>query len=195
MVKSKAKQVKLLFQIKISLKGIRPSIWRRVLVPTDFSLHQLHLVIQAAMGWENYHLYRFMINGQSFSLPDEDNFFDEMDSRKTRLNNLFFMGKSPKMTYTYDFGDNWEHNILIEKIIPQDPGETYPKCIGGKRACPLEYCGGVYGYYELLEVLSDPSNREHESMKEWAGEDYDPEKFDIESINSFLENYNSLDFS
>jgi len=191
---NESKKAKLVLQIKISLKGIKPQIWRRVLVPTDFSLHQLHLVIQAAMGWENYHLYNFEINGQEFGLPDEEDLFEMIDSRNVKLDSLFLKGIVSNISYIYDFGDNWEHNIKIEKVIPEDPNEFYPKCIAGKRACPPEDCGGVYGYYNLLEILSDPSNEEYEETKEWVGEDFDPEKFDIEEINSMLKSYDAFEF-
>ncbi|MGC8497224.1 MAG: plasmid pRiA4b ORF-3 family protein [Thermoplasmata archaeon] len=195
MAKSKSHKKNMIFQIKISLKGIRPLIWRRVLVPTDFTLHQLHLVIQAAMGWDNYHLYSFDINGQGFSLPDEEGLFDDIDSRKVKLDKLLSIESISKMTYEYDFGDSWDHNLVIEKVLPKDPEETYPKCIAGKRACPPEDCGGTYGYYQLLKILSDPSNEEYEETKTWAGEDFDPEKFDIEETNELLKDYDALDFS
>jgi hypothetical protein len=181
--------------LKISLSGISPPIWRKIIVTDDISLEDLHLIIQAAMGWQNYHLHEFEINGTRFAPPDpeDDSFgYECVDSTNIRLRDLFLLDGT-KFHYTYDFGDNWDHIITLEKIEPARSDIEYPMCIKGKRNVPPEDCGGVPGYYNLLEILADPENPEHAEMKEWVGGDYDPEFFSVEECNRQIKNYDSFD--
>ena len=133
---------KKIYQFKISLKGIRPSIWRRIQIPENYDFYELHVAIQDAMGWYDYHLHQ----------------------------------------YEYDFGDSWEHKVVLEKIIPAEEGEKYPKCIAGKRACPPEDCGGIWGYEELLNIMSNPKHPKYKERKEWLGGKLEPEKFDPKAV-------------
>jgi hypothetical protein len=174
-----------IYQLKVTLKDSKPSIWRRVLVPGDISLSKLHQILQIAMGWEDSHLHQFIVGGAYYGEPDPD-FRDEMKSeRRVKLNQVAPHEKD-RFTYEYDFGDSWEHQIVVEKILSPEPGARYPVCVAGKRACPPEDCGGVWGYESLLEAIADPNNPEHEEMLEWVGEDFDPEAFDPEQINEGL---------
>lgn len=166
-----------IYQLKITLKGIRPPIWRRVLVTANTMLAQLHGIIQISMGWECYHLFGFNIYGERYD--------DEAGALSTKLGKLGLSVKS-KFNYTYDFGDDWEHEILVEKIVAKDTGAHYPICLTGKRACPPEDCGGVWGYQSLLDTLSDENNPEYDEMLEWVGENYNPEIFDINEVNKLL---------
>src|SRR5271157_583998 len=133
------------YQLKISLNHIKPVIWRRFVVDSDIKLPDLHKVIQTVMGWYNSHLHQFRINKQSYSLPDEDELMEFIDYRKIKLNSLITNEKQ-KFYYDYDFGDGWEHTIILEKIIQKDKDIKYPVCIDGKRKCPPEDCGGDGGY-------------------------------------------------
>jgi hypothetical protein len=181
--------------LKISLSGISPPIWRRIIVTNDIFLEDLHLMIQAAMGWQNYHLHEFEINGTRFAPPDpeDDSFgYESVDSAGIRLRDLFLLDGT-KFHYKYDFGDNWDHIITVEKIETARSDIEYPTCIKGKRNVPPEDCGGAPGYFNLLEILTDPENPEHAEMKEWVGEDYDPEFFSVEECNRQIKNYYSLD--
>jgi hypothetical protein len=162
----------LIYQIKITLKDVKPPIWRRIQVKSDITLHSLHRTIQTAMGWEDGHLHKFDIRAPS-SEP------------KVRLNQLNLVEKQ-KFLYVYDFGDNWEHTILVEKILPIDEKTQYPICLAGERSGPPEDCGGPWGYMDLLDVLDDPNDPEYDERVEWIGEDFDPELFDIEKINKRL---------
>lgn len=177
-----------IFQLKISLKQARPPIWRRVLVPATIQLEELHAVIQAAFGWHNCHLHQF-IDGRTYYMPDpqDDGWgmfdFETEDSRGIQLQNLLTREKS-KITYEYDFGDSWLHEILLEKILPPDGNQPLPVCIKGKRACPPDDCGGMYGYYEMLETLDGPDDDEKEDLLEWLGGPLDPEEFDLEYANA-----------
>jgi hypothetical protein len=176
-----------IYQLKVTLRGSKPPIWRRILVPADTSLSKLHRILQATMGWYDAHLHQFIV-GRTFYSPPSGYGFDELDAESTRgvkLNMIAPREKS-KFIYEYDFGDSWEHEILVEKILPREPGTRYPVCIKGKRACPPEDCGGVWGYAALLETIADPSHPEHEEMLEWLGNGFDPEAFDLEAINQRL---------
>jgi hypothetical protein len=149
--------------LKISLRHVKPPIWRRVLMPGRMTLSDLHLAIQATMGWENDHLHAFDINGEQYG--DSSTMDDVANERRLTLNTLTKNGVT-RFTYTYDFGDDWEHDILIEKTPPAHTAKALPACIGGKRNCPPEDCGGPWGYAELVPILADPANPQHEERQE-----------------------------
>lgn len=183
------------YQLKIALRGIRPPIWRRVLIPSNITFDQLHLVIQEAMGWGNYHLYQFDTEDAIIDVPHPDDFFihsrkDMLDSRKVRIKTYLSQEKD-KVLYTYDFGDNWEHIVTLEKIEKRTEPLTHPICIKGKRACPPEDVGGVWGYQDVLDMMQDDTRKQEreeflEWYDEWYGDDFDPEYFDIEEVNRRL---------
>jgi len=177
-----------IYQLKITLLGTKPPIWRRVQVPSDTNLAQLHRIIQIVMGWEDAHLHHFKV-GKSYygvSYPDDfDGVNRTKDEKNVTLGELASRPKA-KFLYEYDFGDSWEHEILLEKILSLESGVQYPVCITGKRACPPEDCGGVWGYANLLEVLQDPKHPEYDDMREWIGGSFDPEAFAVETVNKAL---------
>ena len=168
------------YQLKITLKGIRPPIWRRVQLDSKTTLQELHMIIQEAMGWDNYHLHTFTIGGDDYGEAEDD--LDVHSENNVKLSNVV-AGEKFKFFYTYDFGDNWEHEIIVEKELPIAPNVLYPLCVKGKRACPPEDCGGPWGYEELLEILADPSHPEYEERMEWFDSDFDPDAFDIDKVN------------
>lgn len=175
-----------IYQLKISLKGARPPIWRRVQVPGTITLGLLHQIIQESMGWYDYHLHAFQIGATAYGQPDPE--YDDFLVRSedsVQLNQITRREKF-KFVYTYDFGDSWDHEILVEKILSADPETPYPICIKGKRACPPEDCGGVWGYAEFLEAVQHPEHPEHDSMLEWIGDEFDPEYFDLDEVNQAL---------
>lgn len=174
-----------ILQIKIALKGTKPPIWRRILVEDSASFHELHEIIQRAMGWVNYHLYVFEIGDMEIGVPDKSDEKEITDSKKIRLAQI----PARKFLYTYDFGDNWEHIVAIEKILEKDKSKKYPFCIAGARACPPEDCGGVWGYEEFLQAIKNPKHKEHKETVEWVGGDFDSEKFDIGEINKNLRHF------
>lgn len=175
---------KRVYQLKVTLRDIRPPIWRRIQVTSETDLDDLHWILQTVMGWYGGHLHEFDVFGTPYGDPllSEG---DVMDEASVTLGQLI-TGEKEKFHYLYDFGDSWEHEILIEKILPFDKGTSYPVCVTGKRACPPEDCGGAPGYEELLEILSDPSHPEHEDRFDWLPGDFDSEKFDVESVNKRL---------
>lgn len=180
------------YQLKITLKRTSPPIWRRVLVRSDSSLGELHDVVQAAMGWDDGHLHEFTVAGTGFGGYDplggrhDDPFgFSPARGEETRLDQLGLKPRSV-IRYQYDFGDDWDHAILLEKILPIEVGSTYPRCLTGRRACPPEDCGGVWGYAELIEVMANPEHPEHADMREWLGRPLDPEAFDLDAVNRRL---------
>ena len=174
-----------IYQIKVTLNGSKPPIWRRILVRSDVTLEHLHYILQAVMGWTNSHLHQFIVGGIYFGEPHPD-YGDEMqDERRVRLNQITSR-EGFKFRYEYDFGDSWLHNLLVEKVLPPEPGQQVPVCIKGKRACPPEDVGGVWGYAEFLEAMRDPEHEDHEMYLEWIGGEFDPEEFDLEETNEIL---------
>jgi hypothetical protein len=174
--------------LKITLRGLRPPVWRRVRVSANSTLRMLHLVIQAAMGWQDYHLHEFEAGGRRYGEPDDDPWPGDaptFNESNVKLGKLIERGVK-RFRYVYDFGDDWKHEIVVEKVEPVDPEQPYPSLVTGKRACPPEDCGGVYGYLHLLEVLADPSDEEHAELSEWVGGPLDPEHFDLEATKRDL---------
>ena len=172
----------MVFQLKVTLRGSRPPIWRRVLVPGDITLLQLHGVLQVLMGWTDSHLHQFEAGGVFYGAPDPEFGVERKNERKVRLNEVLRHPKD-RMAYEYDFGDSWEHDVVLEKVVPREPKVRYPVVTGGKRACPPEDVGGVWGYEEFVEAVRDPHHPEHADMLEWCGEEFDPERFDVGAAN------------
>jgi hypothetical protein len=174
-----------IYQIKVTLHNSKPPIWRRILLPGDITLAQLHDILQAVMGWYDAHLHLFIVEGVRYGVPHPDDFVEVKSERRVRLNQIAPAVKS-KFVYEYDFGDSWEHDLLVEKILPPEAGARYPVCIKGRRACPPEDVGGVWGYAGFLEAIRDPDHPEHEEYVEWIGGEFDPEAFDLDEINAAL---------
>jgi len=178
-----------IYQIQITLKGFRPKIWRRLLIPSDLLLSDFHKVIQTSMGWTNSHLHQFIKNRTFYTVKmQDDDFWDEMDNvdyKNMKVSDLLKKEKD-KIVYEYDFGDGWEHDIILEKILPSDSNAKYPTCLNGKMNCPPEDCGGVWGYSDMLEILKNPDHEEYENYIEWLGEKFDPEYFNKDEVNELL---------
>ncbi len=169
------------FQLKATIVGTKPPVWRRVLVPESASLLDLHQVLQGAFGWYDCHLHEFEIDGVRFGTDDGEGWGPPPKSeRRARLGTV--AGQGTAIRYVYDFGDDWVHRVVVEKVVRADPNVIYPSCVGGKRACPPEDCGGVWGYEEFLAAISDAGHPEHESMLEWVGGEFDPDAFDLASF-------------
>ena len=176
------------YQLRIDIIGAKPPIWRRLLVPSDITLEEMHRIIQEAFGWWDAHLHMFTKDGQRFSIPFEDDFMGASaeDERDVLLSDLL-QKEEDTLRYTYDFGDNWEHTIKLEKIVQEENGPL-PRCIKGKNACPPEDVGGLWGYYAMLDSLADPDDPEHEHWKGWVeGDSFDPTRFDLDEVNARLE--------
>lgn len=172
-----------IYQLKITLLGIKPPIWRRIQVK-DCTLDELHEHIQTAMGWTNSHMHQFHIGERrcgNLQLFEEDmEEFDMMDSTTTKLSDIFpASDKGSYIIYEYDFGDGWEHQILFEGIVPPEKRKKYPACVDGARACPPEDVGGVWGYEDFAQAITDPNHEQHQYFLEWSGP-FNPEKFSAE---------------
>ena len=172
------------YQLKITLLEIEPPIWRRFVVRADTPLPKLHRVIQAVMGWADYHLHAFCIADERFGVPDPHFEDDTHDERGIKLRR--FVGPGERVVYEYDFGDGWQHLVEVEQELPTSDLKHVPACLEGERSCPPEDCGGAWGYAEFLEAIADPEHEEHESMLEWVGGSFDPEAFDPDSVNETL---------
>ncbi|MGH3903482.1 MAG: plasmid pRiA4b ORF-3 family protein [Pseudonocardiaceae bacterium] len=175
------------YQIKVELRGAKPPIWRRLEVPADISLARLHAVIQVAFDWDDSHMHVFETPSGEFGVADAE--LGHRAEAPVTLQEVAPDVRS-KIRYTYDFGDDWEHDILVEKVLDRDETATYPRCTGGRRAAPPEDCGGIWGYGDLVEVLADPAHPDHEDRLEWLGLDdpaqFDPAGFDATAVTQAL---------
>ncbi len=169
--------------MKVMLRGIKPPVWRRLAMPGTMTLGDLHLAIQAAMGWYDCHLHAFDIGGEQYG--DQRSVDDVADENRLTLSRLL-RSSVVRFTYTYDFGDDWEHTVAFEKNEPGVEGVSYPICITGKGGCPPEDCGGIWGYQELLSILADPAHPEYDERIDWVNESLNPGKFDLERANTLL---------
>jgi hypothetical protein len=167
------------YQLKITLQGTTPPIWRRILVK-DFPLGNLHEIIQVAMGWENCHLYDFIVKGRFYGDPSVS---DDVDDAFGISLAGVATEEGIEFCYRYDFGDDWKHNVVVEKILSAENKEQHLLCLAGERACPPDDVGGVPGYAEFLLAISDPHSEDYQSLLDWIGGEFDPEKFDINAVN------------
>jgi len=188
-VRKLAKRPSATLQLHIELRGTNPKVWRRVLVPETITLAKLHAVIQAVFGWSGGHLHEFNVGDERFGTPDPE--YDPPGSvrseRTTRLASA--LGSARTMNYVYDFGDNWQHRIKVERTVTLDPHLDLPLCVAGANATPPDDCGGVYGYHDFVAAVSDPTHPEHAEMSEWIGRPWDPTAFDVDSANFRLKNF------
>ena len=178
------------YQLQVSLDGVTPRIWRRFRIPADARLDDLHHVIQVVMGWQGYHLHEFVQGRQRYGIPDPDG----MDVGPRLRDEMGYMvgelltKPHQRLTYVYDFGDNWVHSILLETIDPVETEDAV--CLAGERACPPEDCGGPSGYADLLEVLADPQHDDHQETRAWyesmVSAGHDPEVFPLAAVNEHL---------
>jgi hypothetical protein len=177
-----------LYQLKITLKGSHPPIWRRVVVRSDMSLHRLHGVIQRVMGWTDSHLHQFIVADTYYGTPEPEMMGFDRQTLSEKRYSVSEVAPAVKRSfvYEYDFGDGWQHKIVVEKILPPDPAFRHPACLAGANACPPEDCSGIGGYDELVEILAEPQHPEYESMKEWLGYAFDPTHFNLEIANGVL---------
>lgn len=178
------------YQFKITLKVVKPPVWRRIQVPETYTFWDLHVAIQDAMGWADYHLHEFeMINPRTMGkeligMPDEDSiaYGQRILCGWRQKISAWFFDDNNKAQYRYDFGDGWQHTIKLESIFPRAADILYPQCVAGSRACPPEDCGGPWGYENMLEIIDDKHHKEHESMMEWLGGSFDPEGFEPSQV-------------
>jgi hypothetical protein len=186
------KKLRTIYQLKVTLNDSKPPIWRRILVSSNINLGNFHRILQIVLGWTDSHLHQFISGGTMYSTP-YDEFGNNLeleceDENKYKLSQLLKKEKG-SLIYEYDFGDSWKHKIVLEKILPYDGSVKVPTCIKGKRACPPEDCGGIWGYQDFLEAIQDPSHPEHQEMLEWIGGEFDPEYFDVKETNEILADY------
>ena len=177
-------------EFSIGLTEIEPRIWRRIEVPASYSFWDLHVAIQDSMGWLDYHLHAFRIQNpktgalDEIGIPDEDAFEGEpgflpgWQIPAVR----YFQRLGDRAEYEYDFGDSWQHEVVLEAVRRRHAKTKYPRCVAGARACPPEDCGGPRGYAELLATIADPAHEEHESTLRWLGGRFDPEAFDARRV-------------
>ncbi len=179
-----------IYQIKVVLQDIKPPVWRRLLIPSNATFWELHIAIQDSFGWEDYHLHQFFVgsawdrNATHIAIPNPEDDWGEgeesLDEATTKLEE-FLSEDQPKLTYVYDFGDNWEHKIILEKVLPFSSQEVFPQVVAGKRACPWEDSGGTGGYEHKIEILKNKKHPDHLEIADWVGVD-DFSELDLESF-------------
>jgi hypothetical protein len=180
---------KKIYQVQIALKGFKPKIWRRLLVQSDLLLTDFHKIIQISMGWTNSHSHQFIKNRTIYTvrMPD-DKLWEEMnnvDYKKLRISDLL-KNEKEEIVYEYDFGDRWEHDIILEKILPKDEKQNYPVCLAGRMNCPPEDSGGIRGYADMLKILLQPDHKSYDLYMERLGRKFDPDHFDKDDVNESL---------
>lgn len=180
---------KKVYQFKIVLEDINPVIWRRIQVPENYTFWDLHVAIQDAMGWFDCHLNQFETISvrpreiQHIGISDSDYPEIELFSEcEEKISDWFLLNERKTMRYNYDFGDNWDHKITLEKILTKEEKTKYPICMAGARACPPEDCGGTGGYDNILEIINNPQHKEHKEIMEWLEGKYNPEEFDSKEV-------------
>jgi hypothetical protein len=172
-------------QFHVALDHIEPRIWRRIQVPDSYSLGQLHQVIQIVMGWHDSHLHEFQFKGNRYGEADPESEEGVLDEHAVRLRDLK-LSVGERMDYCYDFGDNWQHRVVLGAILAAVPKAPSPTCLSGERRCPPEDVGGVDGYADFLEAIGDPEHEDHDAMLTWAGEHFNPEAFSVTEVNQSL---------
>ena len=180
-------------RLKITLDDVKPAVLRRIEVPFNIRLDRLHLVIQAAMGWTNTHLYEIRARDVGWGIPDRDWGDGPRDARKTNLGNVLEDVGTKTLRYLYDFGDGWEHTVKVERLIDPEPGALYPRLIEASGRCPPKDTGGPWGYAEFLEAIGNPKHERHDEFKEWHADDFDPKLVDAgwlaEEVNTLAKRW------
>lgn len=181
------------YRVHVSLREIQPFVWRRIELSSMTTLKQFHRILQIAMGWEDYHLHEYIVQGRRYGTPDpnDDGHGEVIRESGVRLANVL-PHEGEQILYIYDFGDYWQHDIRLEAIFPPEPSIWYPRVVDGARSCPPEDCGGSGGYADLLEILLDPTDEEFVHMREWVGPRFNAEVFSLDAANGALQRRRSL---
>lgn len=184
-----AKKLENVYQFHILLEGTKPQVWRRIQVPENYTMWDLHVAIQDAMGWSDCHLHEFRTIEKRpgkvvrIGIPDDYGYGNEaMAGWEQNIDDWFLLEKQPMMNYEYDFGDGWDHKIILEKIIVKTKGTKYPSCIDGKNACPFEDSGGIYGFYNKIDILKNPEHERYDEVKDWMGDEVNLTDFDCKNV-------------
>lgn len=173
-----------IYHMKVTLADVQPPVWREIAVPGGYTLDRLHRVIQLAMGWQDCHLHSFDIAAVQYGLPDPDGLLEMRDELDFRIDDV--VGKDSRFMYTYDFGDWWEHQIVVQDVSAADPDDRYPACTDGVGNCPPEDVGGVYGYERFLDAISDPNHKDHDATLEWYGDRLGKADFDAARATALM---------
>ncbi len=184
---AKPSKISTTYQLKITLVGISPPIWRRVLVPSTLTISKLHDALQVCMGWTNSHLHQFEKDGRYWGKPETDDYGIELlDERRVPVGQLL-QAEGDSLSYLYDLGDKWRHTVYLEKIVPSESPSPVPVCLAGERRCPPEDVGGPSGYEEFLAVIFEPGHEDSERFRQWGGGTFHAEEFNLKAVNDALE--------
>lgn len=175
-----------MYQLTVTLLEVKPAVWRRLALRSDTRLGKLHRILQVVLGWTDSHLHEYVVGDIRYGVPDPE--YDDRAVRSERTVPLYQVLLAPKATciYEYDFGDGWNHELVLEQVVAPMADTPYPMCLAGQRACPPEDVGGVGGYAEFLKAIRSPRHPEHAEMLTWAGGQFDPDAFDLDEVNRRL---------
>jgi hypothetical protein len=173
------------FRLRVQLRDVNPVVWRRILVPGSIRMATLSPIPLAAMGWNNSHLHAFLIGAKRIGMCFDDYPEDEIDEKGVTV--LQALREERRFVFEYDFGDGWEHDVVVEDLTRSHLGLKFAVCLDGENACPPDDVGGVNGYTKFLEAVTDPAHKEHGRMLEWADGPFDPAKFDLANTNALLQ--------
>jgi hypothetical protein len=173
--------------LKVTLDGVKPTVMRRLVVPLTIRLDRLHLVLQAAIGWTNSHLYEITARGVGWGIPDPDFGEGPLDAKKARLIDVLEDCSVKTLKYLYDFGDGWEHTVKVERIENAIPGLTSPFLVDAVGRCPPEDVGGLSGYEEFLEIMSDTEHDSYAETRQWVGGPFDPKAANMDQLSRAVE--------
>jgi len=175
------------YVLRVELRHIKPAIWRTIVVPGTIRLGKLHVVLLRAMGWEGGHLHEFVFGDTNYGVPDDTGFADDPPMlNEARVTLAKALGGLRSFTYVYDYGDNWQHRIKVEKALMPSSELRHPICLEGANACPPEDVGGAPGYANFVEAISDSAHEEHQHLLNWCGGSFDPTAFDLAVANERL---------
>ncbi len=185
--RSKTAKIAKVFQLRVDLRGTRPKIWRRIVVPATIKLPTLHVVLLRAMGWQGGHLHEFLFGDVNYGRPETEWDLPDGVQDETRVSLRKALDGGSTFTWVYDYGDNWQHKIKVERAVDMGVPLDSPMCITGQGACPPEDVGGVPGYEHFLAAIADPSHPEHAELKDWCGGAFDSAAFDVAEVQQRLD--------
>lgn len=184
-----------IYRVRVTLRQTQPPIWRRIELSGQTTLDEFHRILQLAMGWYNCHLHMFEVDGEQYgaSDPDYDDFGEVIPEEDVRLAEVL-PAPGAKLLYTYDFGDDWRHQVRLEAVFPPEPGMHYPRISAGKRKCPPEDCGGAGNYDYMLVILQDPAHEQFQNVRDQLGPHFNAQEFSVDAANQRLQGRDSFDF-
>tara|TARA_B100000809_G_scaffold266130_1_gene327468 strand:+ start:1641 stop:2207 length:567 start_codon:yes stop_codon:yes gene_type:complete len=177
-----------IFEFEIKIEGLTPPIWRRVQINAEDTFEDLHMLLQIVFGWQNSQLFEFFVDNLKVTMPDEEGVLEELEKNAFTTPLCSLLKKGQTFSYTYDLEESWGHEVVLVEELENEK-LIFPNCLNGELSGPLEDSGGIEGYLHILEILQEPNNDDYDNIKEWVGDDFDPEEFDLHEANEIIIEY------